>query len=178
MSATRSSGHTKACRLRLLLSRDCSAPAPLRARLHRAGYPARSPGLRHRQPGDRVTQQARNVSSELSERTISAEFLIRDRDAKFPRSFEDVFRADRIRIVKTTIRHRVPCRLRTGDWHPCAVSVSTGYWSSVVVISRRSGSRFLQRRPAALAEYLQHYNAWPHRSLGQRCPRSAVHALR
>lgn len=51
-----------------------------------------------------VTQQARNLSGELSERANPAKFLIRDRDAKFPWSFDDIFRADGIRIVKTPVR--------------------------------------------------------------------------
>ena len=48
--------------------------------------------------------QARNVSSELSERTTPVKLLIRDRDAKFPRTFDEVFRADGIRIVRTPVR--------------------------------------------------------------------------
>jgi hypothetical protein len=51
-----------------------------------------------------VTQQARNLSFELSERTIPVKFLIRDRDCKFPRSFDEVFCADGVRIVKTPVR--------------------------------------------------------------------------
>ncbi len=51
-----------------------------------------------------VTQVARNISSDLSERTTPVKFLIRDRDAKFPRSFDEVFRADTIRILKTPVR--------------------------------------------------------------------------
>jgi len=51
-----------------------------------------------------VTQQARNLCCDLSERATPVKFLIRDRDAKFPRSFDEVFRADGIRIVKTPVR--------------------------------------------------------------------------
>jgi putative transposase len=48
-----------------------------------------------------VTQQARNVCSELADR---ATFLIRDRNTKFTSSFDAVFAADRIRILKTPVR--------------------------------------------------------------------------
>jgi putative transposase len=49
-----------------------------------------------------VTQQARNLSfTGLLER---ARFLIRDRDGKYSRAFDEVFRSERIRIVKTPVR--------------------------------------------------------------------------
>src|SRR6266545_8091450 len=48
-----------------------------------------------------VTQQARNVAATLDEQGTSLRFLIRDRDAKFTRSFDAVFEAEGIRIVCT-----------------------------------------------------------------------------
>jgi hypothetical protein len=57
--------------------------------------------------GEWVTQQARNLSFVLAERTRRAKFLIRDRDTKFTASFDEVFRSEGTRIVKTPIRSRV-----------------------------------------------------------------------
>lgn len=51
-----------------------------------------------------ATQLARNLCYELSERAVPVKFLIRDRDGKFPSSFDEVLRADGIRIAKTPIR--------------------------------------------------------------------------
>ena len=61
-------------------------------------------GIRANPVSSWVTQQARNLCFELSAPTTPIKFLIRDRDAKFPASFEEVFRADRIRILKTPVR--------------------------------------------------------------------------
>src|SRR5438876_912079 len=45
-------------------------------------------------PADRwVTQQARNVLMELGDKGIRPRFLVRDRDSKFTRDFDEVFRS-------------------------------------------------------------------------------------
>ena len=51
-----------------------------------------------------VVQQARNLSYELAERARPVKFLIRDRDTKFTTSFDEVFRSEGIRIIRTPIR--------------------------------------------------------------------------
>jgi putative transposase len=49
-----------------------------------------------------VTQQARNLGLDLEDHGMR--LLIRDRDSKYTGSFDDVFRAGGIRIVKTPVR--------------------------------------------------------------------------
>lgn len=110
-----------------------------------------------------VTQQARNLCYELTERTTPVKFLIRDRDTKFTSSFDAVFAADGIRIIKTPIMA------------PRANAVCERF---VGTIRRECLDRFLilgrRHLEAVLVEYVDHYNGHrPHRSLDQRCP-SAV----
>ena len=58
-------------------------------------------GLTQHPTGPWVTQQARNLLMDLQN---SVRFLIRDRDAKYTASFDAVFEANDIQIVKTPIQ--------------------------------------------------------------------------
>lgn len=49
-----------------------------------------------------VTQQARNLA--IEERLSGVRFLLRDRDAKFSGPFDDVLRAEGLRVIRTPIR--------------------------------------------------------------------------
>src|SRR4029077_11650215 len=51
-----------------------------------------------------VTQQARQLTWTLAERPHSFRFLIRDRDQKFTNSFDDVFRSNGLKIIRTPFR--------------------------------------------------------------------------
>jgi hypothetical protein len=54
--------------------------------------------------GEWVTQQARNVIGILTERASPTRFLIHDRDTKFTASFDEVFRSEGMRIIRTPVR--------------------------------------------------------------------------
>jgi putative transposase len=66
-------------------------------RVHLAGVTTNPNGLW-------VTQQARNLLLALGERGRPIRFLLRDRDAKFCRSFDDVFAAEGIQVLRAPVR--------------------------------------------------------------------------
>jgi transposase InsO family protein len=107
-----------------------------------------------------VVQQARNLSYEITERAQPVKFLIRDRDTKFTASFDEVFRSEGIRIIRTPIRA------------PRANAFAERF---VGTIRRECLDRMLilgrRHLDAVVHEYVEHYDSHrPHRSLGQLPP--------
>jgi putative transposase len=88
-------------------------------RVHLAGITANPDGAW-------VTQQARNLLMRLDDQGLQARFLIRDRDSKFTRDFDEVFRSEGIRIIKAPVRRRGRGRTPSGGSGACGESVSTG----------------------------------------------------
>jgi putative transposase len=63
-------------------------------------------GVTANRVGEWATQQARNLSLVLSERSHMFRFLIGDSDTKFTASFDEVFLSDGARVIKTPVRLR------------------------------------------------------------------------
>jgi putative transposase len=54
--------------------------------------------------GSRVVQRVRNLTMASEDRIHPVRFLIRDRDTKFKSNFDEVFKADGVRIIRTPVR--------------------------------------------------------------------------
>ena len=109
-----------------------------------------------------VSQQARNLLMRLDDEGIRPRFLVRDRDSKFTREFDEVLRSDGIRVIKAPVR-APRARAHAERW---VGSVRRECLDRLLIIGRRH----LQY---VLATYAQHYNEHrPHRALDQRSPLS------
>jgi putative transposase len=119
-------------------------------------------GITTNPDGRWVTQQARNLLIQLDDEGIRPRFLIRDRDSKFSREFDEVFRSERIRVIKAPVR-APKARAHAERW---VGSVRRECLDRLLILGRRH----LQQ---VLVTYILHYNQHrPHRALGQRSPLS------
>jgi putative transposase len=111
-----------------------------------------------------VTQQARNLMLDLGDHAGDFKFLIRDRDAKFTAMFDEVFRAEGIRIMLTA---------------PQAPRMNAIMERWVGSVRREVLDRMLiinaARLRKVLSEYESHFNRHrPHRALNQASPLRAL----
>jgi hypothetical protein len=110
--------------------------------------------------GEWMTQQARNLTMALGERTAQLKLLVRDRDAKFVASFDTAFKADGVRVVKTPVR--AP---RANAYAERWVRSARAECLDWILIWNR---RHLER---VLSAYVDHYNrARPHRGIDLEIP--------
>jgi len=113
--------------------------------------------------GDWVTQQASSLTMTLGERTAQVKLLIRGRDAKFVASFDAVFGADGVRVVKTPVR-APRANAYAERW---VRSVRAEYLDWTLIWNRRHLER-------VLSAYVTHYNLGrPHRGIGLEVPLAA-----
>jgi len=127
-------------------------------RVHLAGCTANPSGAW-------VTQQARQFAWKLEERPSRFRFLIRDRDAKFARSFDAVFASAGIEIVKTPVR--APKANAIAERFVGTARRECLDW--LLILNRRHLERVLR-------VFVDHYNTHrPHRSLNLTPPTATDH---
>jgi putative transposase len=148
-------------RRRFLHRRDHFAAAALRAlyieldsrRVHLAGCTPNPDSAW-------ATQQARQLAWILPERPTPVRFLIRDRDSKFTRDFDTVFRSEGVEIIRTPIRS--PKANAIAERFVRTVRAECLDW--LLILNRRHLERVLR-------VYVDHYNRQrPHRALDLRPP--------
>ena len=121
-------------------------------------------GITTNPDGRWVTQQARNLLMELEDEGVRPLFLVRDRDSKFTREFDEVFRSEGIRVIKAPVR-APKARAHAERW---VGTVRRECLDRLLILGRRH----LQH---VLATYVAHYNEHrPHRALAQRPPLRAA----
>jgi putative transposase len=105
-----------------------------------------------------VTQQARNLGIDFADEGVR--LLIRDRDSKYSGSFDEVFRSNRIRIVKTPVR--APQANAIAERFVRTVRAECLDW--LLIVNRRHLERVLR---VFVAHYTTHR---PHRALELQPP--------
>ena len=110
-----------------------------------------------------AAQQARNLATDLRTRMESLRFVLRDRDTKYTKPFDDVFQAEDMNVLLSA---------------PRAPRMNAHCERVIRTIRREALDHILIVNEAharqVLTEYLDHYNGHrPHQARAQRPPNSA-----
>jgi putative transposase len=107
-----------------------------------------------------VTQQARNLALEWRDAEGQVRFLVRDRDSKFTRAFDEVFRGEAVSVLRTPVR-APRANAYAERW---VRTVRTECLDWLLILNRTHLERVLR-------VYVRHYNHQrPHRGLGLVTP--------
>jgi putative transposase len=107
-----------------------------------------------------VTQQAPNLTWDLDEAGLQPTLLVRDRDAKFPASFDALFASACVRVVRTPVR--APRENAVAERRVGTVRRECLDW--LVILGRH-------HLEGVVRKFVEHYNARrPHRALALRPP--------
>ena len=113
-----------------------------------------------------MTQQARNLLMDLYDLGERPRFLIHDRDRKFSRAFDAIFRGDGIAVIRTPIQ-APNANAHAERW---VGSVRRECLDRLLIFGRRQLEHVLR-------VYIRHFNHQrPHRALDLR-PRTAESSL-
>jgi putative transposase len=107
-----------------------------------------------------MMQQARNLLIDLDDRGLRPRFLIHDRDTKFDRAFDTVFRADGVRVIRTPLQ-APNANAHIERW---VGSVRRECLDRLLIFGRCQLDHVLR-------VYVRHYNEQrPHRALNLQAP--------
>src|SRR6266496_2287016 len=107
-----------------------------------------------------MLQQARNLLMDLDDRGQRPRLLVHDRDAKFSRAFDAVFRGEEMRVIRTPVR-APNANAHIERW---VGSARRECLDRLLIFNRRQLERVLR-------VYVRHYNERrPHRALDLRAP--------
>ena len=113
-----------------------------------------------------ITQQARNVTGDLADEAMATKFLVRDRDTKYVASFDAVFKAEDVEILRTPF----PTPNANAFAERFVRNVRSECLDHVLVLNEAHLERILR-------SYARHYNGYrPHQGISQEipAPRTAV----
>ena len=105
-------------------------------------------GISANPDGAWVTQQARNLLMRLDDEGLRPRFLVRDRDSKFTRDFDQVFRSEGIGVIKAPVR-APRARAHAERW---VASLRRERLDRLLILRRRHLERVVHA-------YAMHYNA-------------------
>jgi hypothetical protein len=121
-------------------------------------------GITTNPEGRWVTQQARNLPMQLDDEDVRPRFLVHDRDSKFTRDFDEVFRAEGIGLIEAPVR-APKARAHAERW---VDSARRECLDQLLILGRRHLHH-------VLTTYVVRYNGHrPHCALAQRRPLSEL----